>query len=233
MRTLATAFTLVLIINLIAGAGFVGWLAMSGRLDKQRVQQTVDMYRVTVDQQAADEARLQEEAEEQAALEQEAIRMEQVAGGPLTPEQVLNSLHDVDAYYDQLIKRRDAEVTAIQRQIDSTRAMVEAQYAQLEAERAEFQALQERWLEASQEEDFKQAVAMLEGIPARQAKQVLQDMLGRGEEQQVVSYLAAMDERKANGVLKEFKTPEEVAQAAQLIEQVRLRSGLALQEAGL
>ena len=233
MRSLVTAFTLVLIVNLIAGAGFLGWLASSGRLSKDRVQQTVDLYRVTIQEHAELEAQAQAVAEEEAALKQEAIRLEQVAGGPLTPEQVLDSLNDVDAYYDQIIKRRDAEAASIQMQIDSTRALVEEQYAELEAQRVAFEQLQVRWQEASQAEDFQQAVAMLQGVPSRQAKQILLQLMNDGQQQQAVSYLAAMDERKANGVLKEFKTPAEVEQAAGLIEQIRLRSGLALSEAGL
>ena len=233
MRSLVTAFTLVLIVNLIAGAGFLGWLASSGRLSKDRVQQTVDLYRVTIQEHAELEAQAQAVAEEEAALKQEAIRLEQVAGGPLTPEQVLDSLNDVDAYYDQIIKRRDAEAASIQMQIDSTRALVEEQYAELEAQRVAFEQLQVRWQEASQAEDFQQAVAMLQGVPSRQAKQILLQLMNDGQQQQAVSYLAAMDERKANGVLKEFKTPAEVEQAAGLIEQIRLRSGMALSEAGL
>jgi hypothetical protein len=38
-----------------------------------------------------------------------------------------------------------------------------------------------------------------------------------------VDYLAAMQMRKAAGVLKEFKTPQEVAQASELLELLRRR----------
>lgn len=233
MRTLFTAFTLVVVVNLIAAAAFAGWLGVSGRLSKERVQQTVDMYRVTVAAQAEQDAEVLAEEEAEAAREQQALRMEQVAGGPLSPEQVLDSLHEVDAYYDQIIKRREAEVEAIRQQLETTRRLVDERFAQLDEERAAFESLQQRWAEQAADEDFQQAVAMLEGVPPRQAKQILQELLSQGEEEQVVSYLAAMDQRKANGVLKEFKQPAEVVQAARLIEQVRVRSGLALQEAGL
>jgi len=233
MRTLVTAFTLVVVVNLIAAAAFAGWLGASGRLSKERVQQTVDTYRVTVAAQQEQDAEVQQALEEQEAREEQALRMEQVAGGPLTPEQVLDSLHEVDAYYDQIIKRREAEVAAMQQQIDTTRRLVDERFAQLESEREAFAALRDRWVEQSRDEDFQQAVSMLEGVPPKQAKMILQELLDQGEEDQVVAYLAAMDPRKANGVLKEFKQPAEVVQAARLIEQVRVRSGQALQEVGL
>ncbi|MEM9414065.1 MAG: hypothetical protein AAGA29_01135 [Planctomycetota bacterium] len=233
MRTLITAFILVVVVNVLAAVGLIGWLGSSGRLSKERVHQAVDVFRPTIAEQAKQEEEAAAAVAEQEAVAAQALRMEQVAGGPLSPEQVLESINEVDAYYDQLIKRRDAEVAAIQQQLDSTRALVDAQYAELQEERAKFDLLVAAWEESQGDVDFQQAVAMLEGVTARQAKQILQQLLSDGAESQVVAYLAAMEERKANGVLKEFKAPEEVVQAARLIEQVRLRSGRALEEAGL
>ena len=48
-----------------------------------------------------------------------------------------------------------------------------------------------------------------------------------------MDYLSAMEERKAAKVLKEFKLPNEVAQAATLIEQLRQRTDQVKQEADL
>ncbi|MFI4862150.1 MAG: hypothetical protein ACIAXF_15905 [Phycisphaerales bacterium JB063] len=233
MRTLFTAFILVVVINVFAAVGLIGWLGSSGRLSKARVHAAVDVFRPTITEQAASEEEAAAAQAEQEAVAATALRMEQVAGGPLSPEQVLASVNEVDAYYDQIIKRRDAEVAAIQRQLDATRELVDAQFAELQEQQAAFDALKTKWLETQSDADFQQAVAMLEGVPPRQAKQIMQQLLIDGSEDQVVAYLAAMQERKANNVLKEFKAPDEVAQAARLIEQVRLRSGVALAEAGL
>lgn len=233
MRTLLTAFILVVTVNLLAAAGMVGWLGASGRLSKDRVHAAVEVFRPTIQaQQEAEDVAAAEQAEREQVAET-ALRMEQVAGGPMTPEQVLASINEVDAYYEQLIKRREVEVRAIQDQLDTTRRLVDEQFAQLQQEREAFQQLQQKWLDENSDADFRQAVAMLEGVPARQAKQILQELLEQGDEDQVVAYLAAMQTRMANKVLKEFKAPEEVVQAARLIEQVRLRSGAALEEVGL
>ena len=69
--------------------------------------------------------------------------------------------------------------------------------------------------------------------PPKQAKAVFQELLTAGGEKQVVSYLSAMEERKAAKVLKEFKLPNEIDQAAMLIEQLRQRTDLVKQEANL
>jgi hypothetical protein len=45
----------------------------------------------------------------------------------------------------------------------------------------------------------------------------------QGETDQVVEYLAAMSSRKAGAVLAQFKAPNEVPQAALLLEKLRLR----------
>ena len=74
-----------------------------------------------------------------------------------------------------------------------------------------------------QDEDFKRAVKTLEQLPARQAKDVVQQMLGQGKLDQAVDYLAAMQLRKSAGVLKAFKSEAEVVQVTRLIEQLRLR----------
>ena len=230
MRTLITAFILVVTVNLFVALGMLGWLGSSGRLSKDRVQQVVEVFRPTIEDQTQAEEEALAEQDAQDATQARALRMEQVAGGPRSPEQVLQSISEVDAYYDQIVKRRDSEITAIQRQLDSTRALVDQQYALLQSEQADFETLKAKWLETEGEADFAQAVAMLEGVPARQAKQILLELLNAGDEEQVVTYLAAMSPRKANGVLKEFKAPAELAQAARLIEQVRLRSQNALAE---
>ncbi|MEM9020101.1 MAG: hypothetical protein AAGC44_06005, partial [Planctomycetota bacterium] len=67
----------------------------------------------------------------------------------------------------------------------------------------------------------------------RQGKELLQAYLQQGKQGQVVNYLAAMQTRLATKVLKEFKEPREVEQAAELVELVRLRSDELRAEAGL
>lgn len=233
MRTLFTAFILVLIVNTLALAGLAGWMGATGRINKDRVKEAVALFSNTIQEQAA----LEEEAEkaEQEAIElaEKAMRLEQVAGGPVTPDARFAAIQRVDAKRRALIERQKVEAEALQKQINLQRRLVESKIAELDEKQKAFDQAVASQLTEMEEEDFKEAVAMLEGITAKQAKAVFQELLRSGDDDQVVSYLSAMEERKAAGVLKEFKQPNEVAQAAALIEKLRQRTEEVKEEANL
>lgn len=233
MRTLFTAIILVLLVNALALGGLFGWLGATGRLDKERVREAVAVFSNTIREQEALEA--EQAAAEQDAIEmaEQAMRMQQVAGGPVTPDELLESIRRVDETQQAMVKRREVEIQSLLRQLDLRQRRIEEKLAELNAKQQAFDEAVEAQIGEMEEEDFKEAVAMLEGIPAKQAKAVFQQMLRQGERDQVVSYLSAMEERKAAGVLKEFKQPNEVPQAAELIEQLRQRTDQLKQEADL
>ena len=233
MRTLFTAVVLFIFINALALGGLFAWLATSGRLDKHRADQVVEMFKSTIAQQEQVKAEAQAAAEESRKVAEQAVRMEQVANGPLSPEMRLQRMAELNQHQRQLVERRQVEIDAIQRQLDLTRTQVDQRIEQFEKERDAFELAVEQRVTEFEDQDFKQAVALLEGLPPKQAKDMILEYLDQGIEPQVVSYLAAMDNRLATKVLKEFKDPREVEQAARLIEQVRLRSQNLLAEAGV
>jgi hypothetical protein len=233
MRTLFTAFILVLVINVLALGALAGWLGSTGRLSKERMRDAVAVFDQTIEE----EARIAAE-QEQADLEaQEMIerdlRMQQVAGGPVTPEARLKSIQVVDEKRRALIERQKVEAAALKRQLNAQQKLIEQKIAELDAKQEAFDTAIASKIEKMQSEDFKEAIAMLEGIPPKQAKQVLQEWLTEGSQEQVVDYLSAMEERKAAKVLKEFKLPNEVEQAATLIDQLRQRTDQVKEEANL
>lgn len=180
---------------------------------------------------------LAEEAEQaeldDQALAERALRMEQVAGGPVTPEARLQSIQVIDENQRALLERQKVEAEALRRQLNVQQRLIEEKIAELDTKRKAFDAAIAARIEEMEGADFQEAIAMLEGIPAKQAKQVIQEWLTSGSQDQVVEYLSAMEERKAAKVLKEFKLPNEVAQAATLIEQLRLRTDQIKAEADL
>ena len=233
MRALFTAVVLFVFINALALAGLFAWLAGTGRLDKQRAEQAIALFKPTITQQQQLEEQAAAAEEEARKAAEQAIRMEQVANGPVTPEMRLQRIEEVSQHQLQLVERRKVEIAAIQRQLDLTRAQVDAKIAEFEQRQNTFETAVQQRIEQFQQEDFRQAVALLEGLPPRQGKELLQEYLGQGKQQQVVDYLAAMQTRLATKVLKEFKEPREVEQAAELVEMVRLRSEELRTEAGV
>jgi len=233
MRALFTAVVLFVFINALALLGLFGWLASTGRLDKQRADQVIAIFKPTIAQQQELEAEVAAAEEEARKVAELAIRMEQVANGPVTPEIRLQRIEEVSQHQRQLVERRQVEIQAIQRQLDLTRAQVDARIAEFDLRQSAFEEAVQQRLQQFENEDFRQAVALLEGLPPRQGKELLQEYLGQGRQEQVVDYLAAMQTRLATKVLKEFKEPKELEQAAELVEQVRLRSEEIRAEAGV
>ncbi|MGB1124832.1 MAG: hypothetical protein ACPG4Q_06475 [Phycisphaeraceae bacterium] len=233
MRTLFTAFILVLVINVLALGALAGWLGSSGRLSKERLRDAVAVFNNTIEE----DAQLAKDAEqaeiEALALAERALRMEQVAGGPVTPEARLEAIQVVDDKRRALLERQKVEAEALKRRLDTQQKLIEQKLAELNEKQQIFDQAIATKVEKMQSEDFKEAIAMLEGIPPKQAKQVIQKWLGDGLDEQVVDYLSAMEERKAAKVLKEFKLPNEVTQAATLIEQLRQRTDQFKEEANL
>ena len=233
MRTLFTAFILVLVINVLALGALAGWLGSSGRLSKERLRDAVAVFNNTIEE----DAQLAKDAEqaeiEALALAERALRMEQVAGGPVTPEARLEAIQVVDDKRRALLERQKVEAEALKRQLDTQQKLIEQKLAELNEKQQIFDQAIATKVEKMQSEDFKEAIAMLEGIPPKQAKQVIQKWLGDGPDEQVVDDLSAMEERKAAKVLKEFKLPNEVTQAATLIEQLRQRTDQFKEEANL
>lgn len=233
MRTLFTAIILVLVVNALALGGLAGWLGATDRLSKDRIREAAGVFNNTLSEQETLQAELAASEQEAIDMAEQVMRLQQVADGPVTPEMRLRSIQKVDEKHRAMVERRKVEADALTTQIDAQRRLVEGRIAELDAKQKAFDEAVAAQLGEMQEQDFKEAIAMLEGIPSKQAKAVFQELLKTGSQEQVVSYLSAMDERKAAKVLKEFKDPNEVAQAAVLIEQLRQRSDQVKKEADL
>lgn len=233
MRTLFTAIILVLVINVLALGAMAGWLGATGRLSKERLRDAVGVFSDTIEQEAQREAQAEQAELDAQALAERAMRLEQVAGGPVTPESRLASIQVVDEKSRALLERQKVEAQALTRQLGVQQKLIEDRIAELDQKQQAFDQAIASQIEALEDEDFQEAIAMLEGIPPKQAKQVIQRWLTEGAQDQVVNYLSAMQERKAAKVLKEFKLPNEIAQAATLIEQLRQRTDQIKQEADL
>ena len=97
------------------------------------------------------------------------------------------------------------------------------------SEREEFEEERRRWEEATgadrerkTNEQFTQTVIQYESLPAKQGKQVLIELINSGNREQAVAYLDAMKPRATSKILKEFKSPEEIILAAELLEELRI-----------
>lgn len=223
MRAIISAIVAVLALNLLAIVALVGWLYASDRLDARRVNDVIDTFRLTLAEEtslAAEAAAAEAQAQE---MRVQMARLEAVADGPKTTQDRLFDQQQRDEIAEARVQRLQRDIADLQRQLELAQSRIAKDRAQLIADRQAFEAALQRETELQTSESFQQAVRTYEQLKPRQVKQMFQSLMDEGHTAQVVDYLATMQTRKAAAVLKEFKEPQEIEQAAGLVEALRNR----------
>ena len=218
MKTLWRLLSILAIANLLAIAAFVGWLWQTGRMDAQRFEL---LKTILASSTAEDAARVEEEkvlhdesvrvaAEERKLLEAPFTRAEQIAASERFEERAqlaMKTLNDEQARLAEQIGEREEAVGVREGALDARRAAWEQAIAD------------EKQRETS--EQFKKAVKLLEGMPPKQCKDWILELVSNGKVEQAVKYLDAMSNSKSANLLKAFKTAGEAKTATDLLERLR------------
>lgn len=220
--TFIASFVLI-VLHLLAAAGFVGWLHQSDRLNQERLDKMVEIFTPTFAEEEAMLAEAEQQAADEAVAATQAARIERIGMGPRTLQDELVTTRTETEQSIQQLERLQREIMDIRRQIDRAQNQLTAERAALDSERAAFEADVDKRTSQFRDEDFQQAVDMIRRLDPGQAKQMLQTMLGEGKQEEVVDYLSAMPVRSATAILGEFTEPDEIVQATTLVEDLRLR----------
>ena len=216
-------FVALVLIHVLALTGFVAWLHFDGRLNAQRSQAVVDIFRHTIAQEALMEDQTQQEAAELAVEQARDQRMQAIAGGPEMMGDRIAAEQDGIERMGHLREEHRRSVQARERQLRIARQSLAGEQAKLDEERRMFEQRVAKIRAKTRDEDFKMAVRLLEAQNHAQAKAMLESMLKDGKAEQVVDYLAAMQPRTAAKVLGQFKDGGEISTAIDLIERLRQR----------
>lgn len=223
MKTLWNAVCIVLFINVLALAGLAFWLKQTQRLSGDRVRQTIELFKPTAEQEKASKEQAAKDADEAGKKSAEHAHLDAVGRGETTMSDRLREQEDRDTIEMQRLERKKRETADLQNQLEIYKAEFAKQKAELDARRKEFEEFRAREEKLKADADFQQAVQMYEKLPAKQAKEMFLTLLSEGKQPQVIDYLAAMQQRKASGVLKEFKSPDEIKVATELVQRLRER----------
>ncbi|MEO1007053.1 MAG: hypothetical protein AAFX79_00635 [Planctomycetota bacterium] len=230
MKSLWTVVSVLALANLFALAGFVGWLAASGRLDAERME---DIRRVLGETPQERTDRLEggaaETQELQDQIEQMQTRIDELTQSPMTAEQQLEMSQNAALMDDQRAIRATREVEDLRNLLERELADVERRRADLEAREIAFeQRLAERDRVVG-EQQFATAVTTLQGMRAPAARNMLA-AIWNGQAASpvrdapaklvVVEYLRALDDRPRNKILAEFEKDDPTL-AAELLERLR------------
>ena len=137
-------------------------------------------------------------------------------------EQRLDASRQQQSMDKQQSARAEADLKSLWRNIELNRTQLQREQDAFKEQRRKFDQTVKLWEQERADEGFKQTVTLYEQLPAKQVKQMFMDLMDQpGGFDQVVQYLAAMQPRKAAGVLEQFKQPEEVTRAVALTERLR------------
>lgn len=219
MKHIWLVLSMLALANVLALAGVLGWLKATDRLNGERVEKVRAIFAKPVGVEAAE---LQAIAVAQTASEEEAQRSEKLAQPPKpAAERIAEDRAAAELEMQQML-RRQREIDDLGSQLLRRQAELDRREEELEARVLAFEEQKKKYLEIEGAAQFKAALATLEGLKSREAKAMLEAMLGRNLEDEVTAYLTRMDERKRAGIIAEF-AKEQPSLAAELLERLRTR----------
>ena len=218
MKKLIKALMVVAVLNLIAVLAGAGWIFASGRVDKQRVLEVVDMFEETT---SGRDSRMKAEAAEAEAL----IANEERA----LPELAMNAdeLNDVRLQMTQIdrsrLERMQREISDLQNTLKRERALLSNERMDFEAQREAFESMRERLASIEGSEQFGKSLSVLKESKAKDSKSMLSVLIAQGKREQVVTYLSALSPGVRTEIMAVFVKDGEEELAAGLLESIRMR----------
>lgn len=223
MKQVWTVICLFLLVNALFLAGFSVWLYASGRVDRVRLAAAVGLFAPTLEAQRTTSEKAQHLSDEAHQRAVSLARMQAAEQGPTSLTARMESDRRVKEHAGAQLQRYREDVAVLRTQIAGARQRLRDERTTFEAEREAYHRQIEEAEARRQGENFKLSVQMYEQVKPKQAKQMFQELMDRGETEKVVDYLAAMSLRKAGAILKQFRTDQEISQASHLLQQLQAR----------
>tara|TARA_R110000868_G_scaffold411617_1_gene706222 strand:- start:304838 stop:305557 length:720 start_codon:yes stop_codon:yes gene_type:complete len=218
MKKLTKALMVVAVLNLFAVLAGVGWIFASGRMDKQRVLEVVDLFEETT---IGRDTRIKaEEAEAAAALAEQEVGL---------PELAMNSgeLNSIRLQLTQIdrarLERMQREITDLQNTLKRERALLANERTDFQVQRDAFEAMRIRIAEIEGSDQFTKSLAVLKESKPKDSMAMLSVLIAQGKREQVVTYLSALSNGIRTEVIAEFVKADEAVLAAGLLESIRMR----------
>jgi chromosome segregation ATPase len=222
MKAAINALVLLMVVHVIAAIGFVGWLAATDRLSKDRLADVRDTFKLTLAAEAEQDAQAEELAKQAQAEADRHARLTGASGLGSAAERLAAEEERNELLLRQLERTR-RELEDLQRNLHLARQNMERQRDDLVQAKADLEKRLKEIETRLNDEGFKKAVALYEQLPAKRVKPMFATLMTQGQTDQVVAYLEAMEPRKAAKVLAEFKAEAELGQAVDLTERLRAR----------
>jgi flagellar motility protein MotE (MotC chaperone) len=221
MKKLWSVFVHTLAINFLLLAGAAGWLWKSAHVDRTKAEAVRDVLFPKEEVAAAGPATQPAKPDAGPPL----MRLDALLArhaGKRAGEQVEAIQQTFDAQ-SALLDRRKRELHDLQAQVAAEQKRLADASAALEADRKDLAERRQEAEQATADKGFADSLKLYSTMPGKQTKSVFMDM----PDETAARFLQAMPPRTAAKIVKEFKTPAEVARINRVLERIRQGSSLA------
>ena len=223
MKTIWNVIAMFVFVHVVAGVILIAWLRQSDRLNMDRLTAVRDIFETTITQQQIQGDQAKQLSDQASSRRRDLARLQSIESGPLS----VASRLEVDRAAQELalasLQRYKDDIQVLRDQIEQGKRKLQSEQERINAQKKQLDDQIQRRKEQQESVDFRRTVKMFEQVKPKQAKKMFQELLARNRQDQVVTYLAAMSQRKAATVLKQFKEPAEIVQATELLERLRAR----------
>ena len=217
MKKLFSVLTLLLAVNFLAVAGGVGYLVQTKKLTKESVAKIKDVL-FAEPEVAAPTTQPVAEAKGNPAT-QPALRLEELLAkksGQTATEQVQFIQQAFDSQM-AVLDRRQREMADQKALIDKAKAQLAKDREDLERQRQDLSDKQKEATRLADDKGFQDSLALYNTLPGKQVKTIFMSL----DDTVIQQYLQSMEPRASARIVKEFKSPEELARIQKVLERIR------------
>lgn len=213
MKKMIHIIMALLAINFLAIGGGVGWLVQTKRLDKDKLHAIREIV-FPATTQASTTQPASEETTTRPINPLEALLAR--SSGRAPTEQVEMIQRNFDTQMAQL-DRRQRELNDLERQVELAKQQMTRDRVALDNEQKALAEQKAQTARLASDKGFQDSLTLYNSMPAKQVKTIF---LAMGDDE-IVQYLQAMEPRAATRIIKEFKSPAEIARIQKVMEKMR------------
>ena len=224
MKKLGSLFLLLCILNLFAGAGLVGYLVATERLDKPKAAAIVDLlrhkgtpdkFRETLYDILEPSPATTSAPASQPALAADMTPANDATAG--TAQDRINAAHQAVDQETLRLENQAQELRHRQELLVQLQADVTAKLQKIQTERDAFEKRVAEVGAQSTDENFQKSLALYNELKSKQVKDLFMAM----PPEEVAKFLTAMEPERAAKIISEFKSPEEAAAIGRVLAHIR------------
>ena len=215
MKKLFSIIIAVLALNFLVVAGFVGWLSMGGKINRHKL---ADIRKIIwpVPAPVAPTTRPSTAATRPSEGLDRLDALLARHSGYTAGDQIQFLQQKYDAQQAEL-DRRQREIEDLKDQVDRAQAAVDKDLQRVKLQQTQVTQAQQQQQQAASDQGFQDSLNLYQIMPAKQVKTIFMTL----PDTTVAQYLRALPPRNAGKIIKEFKSPQDLARIEKIMETLR------------